>query len=133
MKLQTKWTKNHRFTVVNEDDYAVDLDGKIDKGGENTAQTPAELLVSALGGCMGMSMMASLEKYDEPVESLTIDMDAVKGEGVPNRIEKVHMTINIKTDIPKDRVERIARLSKEKYCTVSNSINAETSYELNYQ
>lgn len=132
MKIQTIWQSQKQFTSTDENGHSVSIDALESNGGQETGQTPADLLVSALGGCMGISMMTSLENYDEPVEELRIDLDATKSVEVPKRIEEVKLTIQIKTDIPEKIVDRIVKLSHEKYCTISNSINADLIVEVNY-
>lgn len=132
MKIQTVWQTQKQFISTDENEHSVLIDALESNGDQGSGQTPADLLVSALGGCMGISMMTSLKNYDEPVEELRIDLDATKSEEVPKRIEEVKLTIQIKTDIPEKIVDRIVKLSHEKYCRISNSINADLIVEVNY-
>lgn len=132
MKIKANWEGKKRIKVENEAGHQVQMDEEVDKGGDRSAMTPAELLTASLAGCMGISIMTSLLNYKESVEELSLDLDFVKSDKPPNRVEEIKMLINIKTEIPKDRIDRIVKLSHEKYCTVSNTLNAETSYEINY-
>ena len=132
MKIETVWQSEKQFIATDDKGHSVTIDAQESNGGKNTGQTPAELLVSALGGCMGITMMTSLENYDEGVEELRIELEGVKSEQIPKRVEKIKLTVHIKTDIKQKVVDRVVKLAHNKYCTISNSINAEIIVDVNY-
>lgn len=132
VNIKTNWESSMQFKATSEDNNSVLMDAKSDQGGDDRGQTPAELLVSAVAGCMGISMMMALKNYDQPINEFTIDAVAEKTDGVPNRVEDIHLVIDIKTEIPKKVIERVTKLAHEKYCTISNSLSTELSYDLNY-
>lgn len=132
VNIKTNWERNMQFNATTENNNCVLMDAKGEQGGDDKGQTPAELLVSAVAGCMGISMMMTLKNYDQPISEFSIDAVAEKTEGVPNRVEDIHLVIDIKTEIPKKVIERVTKLAHEKYCTISNSLSTELSYDLNY-
>ncbi|HLQ75551.1 MAG TPA: OsmC family protein [Alloiococcus sp.] len=132
MKIETVWQSEKQFIATDDKGHSVTIDAQESNGGKNIGQTPAELLVSALGGCMGITMMTSLENYDEGVEELRIKLEGVKSDQIPKRMEKIKLTIHIKTDIKQKVVDRVVKLAHNKYCTISNSINAKIIVDVNY-
>lgn len=132
MKIETVWQSEKQFIATDDKGHSVTIDAQESNGGKNIGQTPAELLVSALGGCMGITMMTSLENYDEGVEELRIELEGVKSDQIPKRVEKIKLTIHIKTDIKQKVVDRVVKLAHNKYCTISNSINAKIIVDVNY-
>lgn len=132
MKIETVWKSEKQFIATDDKGHSVTIDAQESNGGKNIGQTPAELLVSALGGCMGITIMTSLENYDEGVEELRIELEGVKSDQIPKRVEKIKLTIHIKTDIKQKVVDRVVKLAHNKYCTISNSINAEIIVDVNY-
>lgn len=132
MKIETVWQSEKQFIATDDKGHSVTIDAQESNGGKNIGQTPAELLVSALGGCMGITIMTSLENYDEGVEELRIELEGVKSDQIPKRVEKIKLTIHIKTDIKQKVVDRVVKLAHNKYCTISNSINAEIIVDVNY-
>lgn len=132
MKIETVWQSEKQFIATDDIGHSVTIDAQESNGGKNIGQTPAELLVSALGGCMGISIMTSLENYDEGVEELRIELEGVKSDQIPKRVEKIKLTVHIKTDIKQKVVDRVVKLAHNKYCTISNSINAEIIVDVNY-
>lgn len=132
MKIETVWQSEKQFIAADDKGHSVTIDAQESNGGKNIGQTPAELLVSALGGCMGITIMTSLENYDEGVEELRIELEGVKSDQIPKRVEKIKLTIHIKTDIKQKIVDRVVKLAHNKYCTISKSINAEIIVDVNY-
>ena len=132
MKIETVWQSEKQFIATDDKGHSVTIDAQESNGGKNIGQTPAELLVSALGGCMGITIMTSLENYDEGVEELRIKLEGVKSDQIPKRMEKIKLTIHIKTDIKQKVVDRVVKLAHNKYCTISNSINAKIIVDVNY-
>lgn len=132
MKIETVWQSEKQFIATDDKGHSVTIDAQESNGGKNIGQTPAELLVSALGGCMGITIMTSLENYDEGVEELRIELEGVKSDQIPKRMEKIKLTIHIKTDIKQKVVDRVVKLAHNKYCTISNSINAKIIVDVNY-
>lgn len=132
MKIETVWQSEKQFIATDDKGHSVTIDAQESNGGKNIGQTPAELLVSALGGCMGITIMTSLENYDEGVEELRIELEGVKSDQIPKRVEKIKLTIHIKTDIKQKVVDRVVKLAHNKYCTISNSINAKIIVDVNY-
>lgn len=132
MKIETVWQSEKQFIATDDKGHSVTIDAQESNGGKNIGQTPAELLVSALGGCMGITIMTSLENYDEGVEELRIELEGIKSDQIPKRVEKIKLTIHIKTDIKQKVVDRVVKLAHNKYCTISNSINAKIIVDVNY-
>lgn len=132
MKIETVWQSEKQFIATDDKGHSVTIDAQESNGGKNIGQTPAELLVSALGGCMGITIMTSLENYDEGVEELRIELEGVKSDQIPKRVEKIKLTIHIKTDIKQKVIDRVVKLAHNKYCTISNSINAKIIVDVNY-
>lgn len=133
MKIKANWNGQMQFTTTNPIGKSITTDAAVTGGGRGQGQTPAEMMLSALAGCIGISMMTALKNYKEGIEDLAISVEGIKGEGLPNRIETINLTIDITTAIPKERVEKIIHLSHDKYCTVSNTMNAEQNLVINYQ
>lgn len=133
MGVELTWQSDLEFRATDKSDgHAVQLDAGHAISGTHNGQTPVEVLLSSLGGCMGISLMTTLRNYETAVESLTLELEAHKTENLPNRIESIDLVVHIITDIPKNRIERALQLSHDKYCTISNTINADIQITLIY-
>lgn len=133
MGVELTWQSDLVFKAADQvDGHTVQLDAGHPISGTHNGQTPVEVLLSSLGGCMGISLMTTLRNYETAVESLTLELEAHKADNLPNRIESIDLVVHIVTDIPKNRIEHALQLSHDKYCTISNTINADIQIILIY-
>ena len=61
-----------------------------------------------------------------------IELHAKRKEGTPAPFEAMHLIFSVDESVPLDKLERAILLSKEKYCSVSLSLNPmiEISHEI---
>ncbi|MFK7986501.1 MAG: OsmC family protein [Sandaracinaceae bacterium] len=99
------------------------LDGTPKIGGEGKGMRPMELLVTALAGCAAMDVVSILAKQKEPLEDLTIEVEAARKDAVPAKLESAHLRFTATGDVNPKKLERAVRLSVEKYCSVKDSLD----------
>ena len=113
------------FQAINEDGNSISIDGAPAIGGHNKGMRPMQLLLAALGGCSAIDIISILRKQKQEIESFDIEVD---GEREPVGIEgyslfktiEVHFILNGNLD--KDKVDRAVKLSMEKYCSVTKTL-----------
>ena len=91
--------------------------------GSTEAYSPVQLLSQAVMGCMGMDVVHILKKGRHDLQGLTVTFDGQRAETHPKKFVKIHLTFDVKGDVPADAVERAIALSKSTYCTVSNCLD----------
>ncbi|SEN61899.1 OsmC family protein [Lihuaxuella thermophila] len=135
MKVQIRWKGNMHFASETPSGHTMDLDAAPEVGGENVGPRPTEVLLSAVGTCSGIDIVDILRKMRLEVESFSMEVSGDRAEDHPRRFTRVHMHYILTGDLPEDKVRRAVQLSVEKYCSVSNSLNAEvtSSFEINGQ
>lgn len=130
MNIQSKWIENMRFESSNTLDKKMDIDSHQATGGDDTAQTPMEAVLSALAACMGISIVKILRRDLDQLEKLEFDMDGTQAEEWPKDFTDIHMTITIDGDLVEKRVKTAVVLSHDKYCSVSSSLKADITYSI---
>lgn len=130
MKVQSKWIENMKFESTNSLDKNMDIDSHQETGGDDSAQTPMEAVLSALAACMGINIVKILRRFIDQLEQLDFDMEGTQTEEWPRDFTDIHMTITIEGDLPEKQVKRAVELSHDKYCSVSNSLKAEITYSI---
>ncbi|HAK99857.1 MAG TPA: peroxiredoxin, partial [Exiguobacterium sp.] len=62
-----------------------------------------------------------------------MDIEGERAEDHPRRFTSISIHYRLEGDLPEDKVRRAISLSKDKYCSVSQSLNAEISvyYSIN--
>lgn len=113
------------FQAINEDGNCVLIDGAPAIGGHNKGMRPMQLLLSALGSCSAIDIISILRKQKQVIESFDIEVD---GDREPVGIEgyslfkTIEVNFILKGNLDKDKVERAVKLSMEKYCSVTKTL-----------
>ena len=109
-------------------DITVDSDGK-------EGQSPMQLLLMALGGCMAVDVRMILEKSRVPVESLEVEVVGERASDAPRRFVSLELVYRLSGpgEEHQARLERAIELSREKYCSVLHTLDPEIELDIRIQ
>lgn len=125
MRAVVSWKGKRRFEGTPDSGHRVTMDAKADVGGENLGPRPMEMLLMGLGGCTGIDVTLILERMRVPCERVDVVLEGERAPEPPERFMRITLTYEI--DAPGatyDKVVRAVRLSQEKYCSATHSLNA---------
>ena len=92
-------------------------------GGSNKGVRPMQMLIMGLGGCSAIDVVMILKKQKQVIEDFEISIDGEREEGKePSLWATIDVHFRLKGQIDKDKAERAVRLSMEKYCSVSKTL-----------
>ncbi|MBM7691243.1 putative redox protein [Peribacillus deserti] len=133
MKTTVKWGGKMAFSGITPSGHEIHMDAAAEAGGENTGPRPTELLLHAVAGCTAIDIVSILKKMRLNLTALSIDIEGSRAEEHPKRFTDIHIHYSLEGDLPEEKAARAIKLSKDTYCSVSNSLNAEIkiSYEIN--
>ena len=85
----------------------------------------SHLLLAALGGCVGTTVIGVLEKKRQDVTAFEIEITGEHLPDWPKTFTSIHIIYRVTgNDVQPAAVERAAELAGTRYCTVSTSIAA---------
>ena len=124
-----KWTRDREFIAYDHDGGgAVGITGPNPEG---ISMGASHLLLAALGGCMGTTIIAVMLKRRKEVESFEVDIVGEHIEEWPKTFTSAHLTYSIKgKDIDAAMMERAVWLAEKKYCTVSSTLGLPLTHEV---
>ncbi len=130
--VRVKWVENLKFIAKGNSNHSIILDTKKEVGGEDSAPSPMEVVLFALGGCTGMDVVSILKKMHYNIEEFYIEIDAERNNEHPKVYKNIKLVYNIKGEIPFEKIEHAVKLSQEKYCSVSAMLSktAKITYEI---
>lgn len=133
MKATINWTGQMGFTGITPSGHEIKMDAAIEVGGTNSGARPMELLLNALAGCTGIDIINILHKMRLNPVAFSMEVEGSRAEEHPKRFTDIHIHYLLEGDLPEAKVERAIRLSEEKYCSVSHTLNAKItmSYSIN--
>ena len=111
------------FQMKNEMGAVCTFDASASLGGKNKGLTPMQLLAGSLAGCMSIDVILILQKQKINPRIYRVYIDATQKSGTPSPFEAIHLIFSVDEIVPLDKMERAIQLSKEKYCSVSLSLN----------
>jgi putative redox protein len=103
-------------------------------GASQTAQSPMELILAGLVGCIGADVIDILRKKRQDVTALEIRVHAERSETHPRvytNLELVFLVTGRKVD--PEAVRRSIDLSEQKYCSVSAMLRATAQMVCRYE
>jgi putative redox protein len=133
METTIKWTGKMAFTGVAPSGHEIKMDAAQEIGGENSGARPTELLLNAVAGCTGIDIISILHKMRLEPTSFEMQVKGERADDHPKRFTGINIHYALEGELPEDKVIRSIQLSKDKYCSVSHSLNAEitVSYSIN--
>ena len=109
--------------AVNEDGNTLLMDGAPDIGGHGKGMRPMQLLLAAVGGCSAIDVILILKKQKQIIESFEIEVDGEREKIEDYSIFRdIYLHFKIKGKVDLDKAERAVKLSIEKYCSVSKTL-----------
>jgi putative redox protein len=101
-----KLVKNYRIDVDDGRSHAICLDLEQDSGGTDMGPSALELTLMSFAGCYATIFILTAKKMRLAIKDLEINVEAVKSEEV-DTITEAKFEVAVKTDVSKDRVERL--------------------------
>ena len=109
--------------AVNEDGNTLLMDGATDIGGHGKGMRPMQLLLAAVGGCSAIDVILILKKQKQIIESFEVEVDGEREKIEDyNLFRDICLHFKIKGKVDLDKAERAVKLSIEKYCSVSKTL-----------
>ena len=95
--------------------------------------SPMQALAFALASCMSMDIVHVLTKGRYKLRGLRADLTGKRAPDDPKRFTAITLHYTITGDVPGDKVERAIHLSREKYCSVWQSMRQDIELTVTYK
>jgi putative redox protein len=94
--------------------------------------SPMQSLGFALAGCMAMDVVHVLKKGRHDFRGLKTSLVAERAEDEPRRFTSVAMHFTVAGNVPPEPVQRAIDLSRDKYCSVWNSLRQDIELKVTF-
>lgn len=94
------------------------------------AMSPSDLMLAALGNCIAISMRMAARQMALELGALKVSVIATKATDPPSRFGRFEVTARSAVAVDSARADELLRRSKD-ICTVSNTLGAEITLQLN--
>jgi putative redox protein len=121
-----EWDGEEQFTA-HVGKHEVSIDGTAD-----AAPTPIHLLALSIAGCMAIDLVHILTRGRHQVTSLRTTFTGRRSSDEPRRFTHVKLEFALTGQMLPEHVERAIQLSRDKYCSVWNTLRPDTELETGY-
>jgi putative redox protein len=122
------WSRDLVFVGTTPQGYELELDADAQWGCK-----PTEALLLSLGGCMAIDIVSILKKMRMDISHLRIDMKGERNPYPPQYFKAVEMTLHLSgQNLDSRRIDRAIALSRERYCSVYNSLRPDLDLRVLY-
>ena len=129
MKVITTMIEDEVYEAVNENGNKLSIDMRSPE--LKKAQSPPEILLSAVAGCGAVDIVLMLKKRRKIIHNFTIETIGKRREDHPKRFTEIHCIYILESpDVNEEEFEKAASLSLEKYCTVAATLNITVTHEI---
>jgi putative redox protein len=119
MQASTTWVSDDRFVGVATSGHAVVVDASEVKFGSS----PLELVLIGLCGCTASDVTTILRKKRESFSLLEVRAVAERAAQPPCVFTAIHLLYRVSSSVAHKSMEDAVRLSKQKYCSVSQMLS----------
>ncbi len=134
MKIVTKMLEDEVYEASNDAGHTVTIDMR--EASIKKHQSPTELLLSSLAGCGAVDIVIMLKKRKKTIISFVIETVGIRRDETPRKFMDIHCRYIVTSpDVELEELEKFAKLSLEKYCSVAATLNSHIhfSVEVNKQ
>lgn len=119
MSFVVRWKEDMSFEGETPNGHKVLMDTIKEHGGSDSAPTPMQLVLLALGGCTGMDVIAILKKMKDLPDEFFMEIEAERSQEHPKIYKKTNIKYIFKGNVKEENVKKAIDLSQNKYCSVS--------------
>jgi len=95
--------------------------------------SPMQALGVALAGCMAMDVIHVLKKGRHDLRGLRADLVGHRAQEEPRRFTRIELKYTVVGDIPEPPVARAIQLSRDKYCSVWQSMRQDIEFDVTFE
>jgi putative redox protein len=129
MKITTKMIEDEVYEAVTKDGILAKIDMRSLPEKQN--QSPVELILSSLSACGAVDIVAMLKKRRKNIDAFVIETEGSRRDEVPRSFTAIHCRYIITSaNVTEDELNKVAKLSLEKYCSVAASLNATITFSV---
>jgi putative redox protein len=96
---------------------------------QKQAQSPMDLLLSALGGCASVDAVLMMKKKRREILEFFVEAQGTRNDGVPSYFTDIELKfVLVSPDATPEEFEKMVALSVDKYCSVASSLKSTITY-----
>lgn len=118
---------DYEYVAVNQQGNKVEID--MYDAPNKQAQSPMDLLLSALAGCGSVDAVVMMKKKRKTIVDFYVEAEGDRNDGIPAFYKSIHLKfVLVSPDATEEEFAKVVALSVDKYCSVASSLKSEITY-----
>ncbi|MFN3801217.1 OsmC family protein [Belliella pelovolcani] len=118
---------DYEYEAVNQQGNKVEID--MYDAPNKQAQSPMDLLLSALAGCGSVDAVVMMKKKRKTIVDFYVEAEGDRNDGIPAFYKSIHLKfVLVSPDATEEEFAKVVALSVDKYCSVASSLKSEITY-----
>lgn len=127
-KVFMTWSRGLVFLGSTPRGYDIEFDAQAEEGCQ-----PMEALLLSLAGCMGIDVVNILQKSRVSLTGFRMELTGERNQAPPQYFKAIEIVMHIGgKDVNAQKVDRAVSLSRDKYCSVYNSLRSDLDLKVKY-
>jgi uncharacterized OsmC-like protein len=106
VQIQVNYQENTKYQIhALVRDFTLSMDQPLHMGGDNTAATSIEFLLSALAGCVASMAKVYCQRHDIPLDGIYVDLTAEQDERLA--VRDIGIRINLPNSFPVEHRDQV--------------------------
>ena len=129
-RAKVKWIGKLQFVGVSRE-HSVVIDQKVENSGENIGFKPTELLLIALGSCLGTTILSVAKLWNIEISKLELDVEV---ERSADCCAEWRFTVNVHIDgnISEEDKKKLIKVAEES-CKISNILRSSCDVQVRFE
>lgn len=132
MEVTLKHIEELQFKAVSDSNHAIILDSKKPEG-YGQGVRPMELVLMALLGCAGMTIVSLLQKMKIQFDDFVVKAKADIAEEHPKIFTSIHIIYEVYGEVEGSKLKRASELAESGYCPVYHMLKKSTPIVHDYK
>lgn len=133
-EVTVKWAGKMTFVGRGGNGDTVTMDGGENIGGIGMGHSPMDLLLIGAGGCASIDIVMILKKGRQNVTDCEVVVTGDRASEMPKVYTDIHMHFVVSgKDLKDATVERAVKLSMDKYCSASATLEKATNLSYDWE
>ena len=134
MTARMRWKGGMQFEAQSAFGHTLVTDISVAGGGEEAGPKPTELLFWGIASCTGVDVVRILKKQRQDLRGLEIEVSGQQPDDYPKPFQNIKIRYTFYgRDLDPNKLRQAVELSESKYCSVSQTVRAETSVSTEIQ
>lgn len=114
---------NYHFELKNDRGHIVNVDNRAEFGGDDLGASPMELVLMGVAGCSAIDIILILKKQRQEIKSFKAEVNGLRVQTDDAKpFKEITVVFFLEGSINEEKVARAVKLSFEKYCSVSKTL-----------